>query len=183
MAAKKPRTLEEAIKQRRDRLAAQADNRSLLVRVVLLAAVCWGFFHFLFMITQVKGMDMVPAVKDGDLAIVFRMQQEYAKNDVIAYRTDTGTKFGRIVARATDVVTIDDNGSLTVNGTTQTGEILYPTYPDEDGSLTYPYKVPENSVFVLGDYRTRATDSRLLGAVSLDQVEGKVITILRRRGL
>ena len=183
MAAKKPRTLEEAIKQRRDRLAAQADNRSLLVRVVLLAAVCWGFFHFLFMITQVKGMDMFPAVKDGDLAIVFRMQQEYAKNDVIAYRTDTGAKFGRIVARATDVVTIDDTGSLTVNGTTQTGEILYRTYPDEDGSLTYPYTVPENCVFVLGDYRTRATDSRLLGAVSLDQVEGKVITILRRRGL
>ena len=183
MAAKKPRTLEEAIKQRRDRLAAQADNRSLLVRVVLLAAVCWGFFHFLFMITQVKGMDMFPAVKDGDLAIVFRMQQEYAKNDVIAYRTDTGMKFGRIVARATDVVTIDDTGSLTVNGTTQTGEILYPTYPDEDGSLTYPYTVPENCVFVLGDYRTRSTDSRLLGAVSLDQVEGKVITILRRRGL
>ena len=150
MAAKKPRTLEEAIKQRRDRLAAQADKRSLLVRVVLLAAVCWGFFHFLFMITQVKGMD---------------------------------TKFGRIVARATDVVTIDGTGSLTVNGTTQTGEILYPTYPDEDGSLTYPYTVPENCVFVLGDYRTRATDSRLLGAVSLDQVEGKVITILRRRGL
>ena len=183
MAAKKPRTLEEAIKQRRDRLAAQADNRSLLVRVALLAAVCWGFFHFLFMITQVKGMDMFPAVKDGDLAIVFRMQQEYAKNDVIAYHTDTGTKFGRIVARATDVVTIDDTGSLTVNGTTQTGEILYPTYPDEDGSLTYPYTVPENCVFVLGDYRTRSTDSRLLGAVSLDQVEGKVITILRRRGL
>ena len=183
MAAKKPRTLEEAIKQRRDRLAAQADNRSLLVRVVLLAAVCWGFFHFLFMITQVKGMDMFPAVKDGDLAIVFRMQQEYAKNDVIAYRTDTGMKFGRIVARATDVVTIEDTGSLTVNGTTQTGEILYPTYPDEDGSLTYPYTVPENSVFVLGDYRTRSTDSRLYGAVSLDQVEGKVITILRRRGL
>lgn len=110
MAAKKPRTLEEAIKQRRDRLAAQADNRSLFVRVALLAAVCWGFLHFLFMITQVKGMDMFPAVKDGDLAIVFRMQQEYAKNDVIAYRTDTGTKFGRIVARATDVVTIDDTG-------------------------------------------------------------------------
>ena len=183
MAAKKPRTLEEAIKQRRDRLAAQADNRSLLVRVVLLAAVCWGFFHFLFMITQVKGMDMFPAVKDGDLAIVFRLQQEYAKNDVIVYRTETGLKFGRIVARATDNVTIDDSGSLTVNGTTQTGEILYPTYPEVDSSLAYPYQVPENSVFVLGDYRTRATDSRLLGAVSLDQVEGNVITILRRRGL
>ena len=179
MAAKKPRTPEEAIKQRRDQLAAKAENRSLLLRVVLIAVVCWGFFHYLFLITQVKGMDMFPAVKDGDLAIVFRLQQEYAKNDVIVYRTETGL----IVARATDNVTIDDSGSLTVNGTTQTGEILYPTYPEEDSSLAYPYQVPENSVFVLGDYRTRSTDSRLYGAISLDQVEGKVITILRRRGL
>ena len=52
-----------------------------------------------------------------------------------------------------------------------------------DSSLSYPYQVPENSVFVLGDYRTRSTDSRLYEAISLDQVEGKVITILRRRGL
>jgi signal peptidase I len=51
------------------------------------------------------------------------------------------------VARATDNVTIDDSGSLTVNGTTQTGEILYPTYPEVDSSLAYPYQVPENSVF------------------------------------
>ena len=171
MAAKKPRTPEEAIKQRRDQLAAKAENRSLLLRVVLIAVVCWGFFHYLFLITQVKGMDMFPAVKDGDLAIVFRLQQEYAKNDVIVYRTETGLKFGRIVARATDNVTIDDS------------EILYPTYPEVDSSLSYPYQVPENSVFVLGDYRTRSTDSRLYGAISLDQVEGKVITILRRRGL
>ena len=157
--------------------------RSLAVRLAVFAALLWVLLTQVYLVTQASGSEMFPAVKDGDLAIVFRMQQEYAKNDVIAYRTDTGTKFGRIVARATDVVTIDDTGSLTVNGTTQTGEILYPTYPEEDSTLTYPYKVPENSVFVLGDYRTRATDSRLLGAVSLDQVEGKVITILRRRGL
>ena len=157
--------------------------RSLAVRLAVFAALLWVLLTQVYLVTQASGSEMFPAVKDGDLAIVFRMQQEYAKNDVIAYRTDTGMKFGRIVARATDVVTIDDTGSLTVNGTTQTGEILYPTYPDEDGSLTYPYTVPENCVFVLGDYRTRATDSRLLGAVSLDQVEGKVITILRRRGL
>lgn len=183
MAAKKPRTLEEAIRRRRDLLAARADRRSLLMRLLLIAAVCFCFFRFLFMIAQVKGMDMFPAVKDGDLAVVFRMQREYAKNDVIAYRTETGLKFGRIVARASDNVVIDESGSLTVNGTTQTGEILYPTYPEEDGAPTYPYKVPENCVFVLGDYRTRSNDSRLYGAVPLEQVEGKVITILRRRGL
>ena len=39
---------------------------------------------------------------------------------------------------------------------------------EEDGSLTYPYTVPENCVFVLGDYRTRATDSRLLAHLRED---------------
>ena len=157
--------------------------RSLAVRLAVFAAVLWVLLTQVYLVTQASGNEMFPAVKDGDLAIVFRLQQEYAKNDVIVYRTETGLKFGRIVARATDNVTIDDSGSLTVNGTTQTGEILYPTYPEEDSSLAYPYQVPENSVFVLGDYRTRSTDSRLYGAISLDQVEGKVITILRRRGL
>ena len=68
-----------------------------------------------------------------------------------------------------------------MNGTPQSGEILYPTYPKE--GMEYPYRVPEGTVFVLGDYRTQTEDSRDFGPVSLDDVEGKVITILRRRGI
>lgn len=58
---------------------------------------------------------------------------------------------------------------------------MYPTYAKE--GLEYPYRVPEGHVFVLGDYRTNATDSRDFGPIPMKQVEGKVITILRRRGL
>ena len=78
-------------------------------------------------------------------------------------------------------MTLDDSGTLLVNGTVQSGEILYPTYAE--GELEYPYAVPEGYVFVLGDYRTQTTDSRTLGAVPMGDVKGKVITILRRRGL
>ena len=109
------------------------------------------------------------------------MQQEYAKNDVIAYRTPDGLRFGRIAAREGDVVNMDDSGTWQVNGTTQSGEILYPTYAVE--GIEYPYRVPEGCVFVLGDYRTRATDSRIYGPISIEDVAGKVITIMRRRGL
>jgi len=38
-------------------------------------------------------------------------------------------------------------------------------------------------VFILGDYRTQSEDSRDFGAVPLDDIAGKVITVLRRRSL
>ena len=113
---------------RRMRLATRSGYWSLLVRVLIVAAVGYLFATRLFLITQVSGMDMFPALKDGDLAIVFRLQQEYAKDDVVAYETTEGLRFGRIIARESDVVMMDDTGTLTVNGTVQSGEILYPTY-------------------------------------------------------
>nr|WP_296835496.1 signal peptidase I [uncultured Marvinbryantia sp.] len=154
---------------------------SLLIRIVLLAAAGWLLLTQVFLITQVSGNGMFPALKDGDLVFAFRLQQEYAKKDVVVYEVDGQEYIGRIAARGTDVVTLDDSGTLLVNGTVQSGEILYPTYAE--GELEYPYVVPEGCVFVLGDYRTQTVDSRTLGAVPMGDVRGKVITILRRRGL
>ena len=51
----------------------------LLVRVLLLAAFGYAFFTRVFLLAQVGGMDMFPALKDGDLALAFRLQQTYAK--------------------------------------------------------------------------------------------------------
>lgn len=178
---KKQETAESLIVVRRNRALNRQDFAALAARVLFIAAACWILFSRIFLVTQVSGNDMFPAVKDGDLAIAFRIQQEYVKDDVVVYTVNGETRIGRIAARGSDVVTLDDSGALLVNGTNQTGEILYPTYAKE--ALEYPYAVPEGSVFILGDYRTQAEDSRDFGAVSLENVQAKVITILRRRGV
>ena len=153
----------------------------LLVKILALIFAGWLIFTKVFLITQASGEGMFPAVKDGDLLIVYRMQKEYRKNDVVTYQKD-GTRFtGRIVAVGTDQVDMDENGKLYINGGVESGEILYPTYAS--GTLEYPYWVPEKNVYVLGDYRTCTKDSREFGAIALDDVEGKVITVLRRRSL
>ncbi len=175
------KTNAEIITSRRNRALDRQGCISLLLRVLGLAVMFLVLFSQVFMITQASGNDMFPAVKDGDLVIVFRLQKEYSKDDVVVYTADGKDHIGRIAASETDYVMLDDSGSLLVNGTDQSGEILYPTYA-KDG-LAYPYQVPSNSVFLLGDYRTQTTDSRDYGAISLDDVKGKVITILRRRGL
>ena len=88
---------------------------------------------------------------------------------------------GRILARENDLVNLDTSGTLVVNGSAQSGEILYPTYAKD--ALEYPYTVPEGCVFILGDYRTQSEDSRDFGAVPLTELEAKVITLLRRRSI
>lgn len=173
--------LAATIRRRRDRLADRQGYASLLVRLVFLALVFWALFTQVFLITQTSGNDMFPAVKDGDLLIGFRLQGSYVQDDIVVYTADGQTRVGRVVAVATDVVTLDDSGSLLVNGITQSGEILYPTYAKE--GQDYPLMVPENTVFILGDYRTQSTDSRDLGPIPLENVKAKVITLLRRRGL
>lgn len=181
MKTRSEKTNAAIITARRNQVLDRQGYGSLLFRILFLIAVFWALLSYVFLITQVSGNDMFPAVKDGDLVIGFRLQQEYAKGDVVAYKVNGKTHFGRIAARATDVVTLDDSGTLLVNGTAQSGEILYPTYAKE--GLEYPYRVPEGHVFLLGDYRTQTEDSRDFGPIPMENVLGKVITILRRRGL
>lgn len=176
------KTFADIIAARRERIILRQGYVSLLLRVIVLAAAGWLLFTQVFLLAQNTGLGMFPALKDGDLMVVFRLQPDYAKNDVVAYRADGERYVGRIAAAAGDVVMIDEDGTLTVNDAVQTGEILYPTYARE-GGLEYPYTVPEGCLFVLGDYRTQTVDSRDFGAIPMESVEGKVITILRRRGL
>ncbi|HAA37375.1 MAG TPA: signal peptidase I [Firmicutes bacterium] len=173
--------ISEVIKKRRDKLVLKEGYVSLLLRIIVLAILGYLVFTQVFLLTRAAGNEMFPAVKDGDLIICFRLQKNYAKNDIVSYRVNGKRKLGRCIAQANDVVTIDAAGTLRINGTVQSGEIMYPTYAK--AGLTYPYKVPADHVFILGDFRTQATDSRDFGAIPRDDVDGKVITLLRRRGL
>lgn len=171
----------KVIRKRRERVETARGYRNLFFRLVLVLIAGYLILTQVFLFTQARGTDMFPMVKDGDLLIVFRLQREYSTKDLVVYTQDGRERVGRIVARENDVVNIDEDGSLVVNGTTQTGEILYPTYPKE--GITYPYRVNAGCIFVLGDYRTEAEDSRDFGPIPMENVKGKVITILRRRGL
>ena len=177
----KNQSIAEIISRRRENVLVRQDGVSLLLRILFLTLAVWFLFTRVFFITQASGNAMFPAIKDGDLVIGFRLQQDYAKNDVVVCHINGQQYIGRILARQGDTVMLDESGKLRINGTAQNGEILYPTYAEE--GLEYPLTVPENHVFILGDYRTQTVDSRDFGPVPMECVAGKVITILRRRGL
>lgn len=171
----------EIIAKRKSDTYINQGYQNLFLRIIAILLVCGFLFTNIFLITQVTGNDMFPGLKDGDLILAFRMSHEYSKNDVVLYNENGTLRVGRIVARENDVVTLNESGSLLVNGTVQSGEILYPTYSKD--ALTYPFVVPANHFFVLGDYRTQATDSRDFGPISYEDIEANIITLIRRRSI
>ncbi len=172
---------EKVIRQRRDALSIRRGYIGLLLRVVVISLAVWVLMSFVFLVCQTDGMSMYPAIKDGDLVFSYRLHREYEKNDAVVFEIDGQKRVGRILALEGDTVIIREGGILYVNGTVQQGEIMYPTYPKK--GVTYPFVVPEGECFILCDYRTRCEDSRDFGSVSMDDVKGKVITILRRQNV
>lgn len=177
----KPQAPSGVANERRMGVLTRRGYIGLLVRICVITIAVYVVFSNIFMITRCQGQEMFPAIEDGDLVLTYRLHEDYQKGDVIVYTIDGKPKLGRIVAKQTDTVMMDSSGLLSINGTTQGGEIMFPTYAKE--GVTYPYTVSGEQVFVLGDYRTQATDSRDYGPVSMENVKGKVITIVRRRGV
>lgn len=176
------------IARRKNRAANLAGLKALLTRIALIAIAVYLVFTYMFLITQAHGQDMFPAVKDGDLCIVFRdgmmklTGERYSRGDIVAYQVDGKRYLGRIVALEGDLVTVDkQTGRMSFNGSSRSGDAALPTNAREGTEQIF--KVPVDTLYVLGEYRTQSTDSRDFGPIPMSSVEGKLITILRRRGL
>ena len=101
----------------------------LLIRIMILAAAGWVMLTQIFLVMQASDNGMFPAVKAGDLLIGFRLEKSFQKDDVVVYEKDGKRYVGRVIGKESDVITMDESGTLIVNGTDQSGEIAFPSYP------------------------------------------------------
>ena len=168
-----------ATKKKKKRTAASYAI-SFFIKLAVTALVIFLLLTFVVGLYVNHSNSSYPMLKDGDLCLTYRLAT-LVKGDEIAYEKDGTIRFGRIVGTAGDVVDIND-GSITVNGYGVFEDAVYPTTA-EGAKITFPYKVPEEAVFVLNDYRSDPTDSRAYGAIPLSETKGKVILVLRRRGI
>ena len=106
---KKTQTLAEIISKRRYDLTIREGYINLIVKAIGIAVAAWFIFSQIFLLMQAGGNDMFPAIKDGDLVLAFRMQEEYAKDDVIVCSVNDALYVRRIIARESDVVTLDES--------------------------------------------------------------------------
>ncbi len=173
----------DVIRQRRRRLLNIRDVKSFFLHLLLIGLTVWCLFFVFFGIRQVQNNDMSPRVSAGDIIIFYRKDTEWRSQDIVLYRSEGKSYLGRIIAVGGDTVEITEEGQIFINGSISIeNDIFYATRPYES-SVRYPLRLGEHEVFILADYREGAKDSRYFGAVGIDDLEGKVLTLIRRSNL
>ena len=156
---------------------------SLLFTVGSIVLVFFLLFTFVFGAVRYNEPSMAPSIKDGDLVLYYRHNKNgYLPQEIVMVEYVGQIQARRVVATAGDIVDITEYG-LIINGALQQElEIYQQTERYHDG-VEFPLTVPEDQVFVLGDSRIDATDSRIYGCVKNSNILGKVMTIIRRRSI
>jgi len=155
---------------------------SLLIKIAVIAIIATLLFTFFYGFHRNTDPDMFPMIKDGDLVLFYRLDKEYAIGDLLILNFQGERQARRVVARAGDIVDITEAG-LIINGSIQQEFEIFGETPRYENGIEFPLTVREGQVFVLGDARKNATDSRVYGAVDTKDTYGTVITVIRRRHL
>ena len=142
-----------------------------------------ALFTWIFGLVVVQGNGMLPASGDGDVALIDRLGRKLVADEIVVYRDADGEQHvGRVVALPGDKVEVTVDGNFEVNGSVQPSPTGDETKPGS-GGFRYPLTLGKDEYFVLGDSRLQAVDSRSTGPVGINEVEGKVIALLRLRGI
>ncbi len=171
------------IVERRSR--TQKKGMPLPVQLILLALVVLVLRNTVGTVL-VKGTSMEPNFHHGDLVFINKLSTSLGtpkRGDVVICRMEDEGKnlIKRIIGLPGDEIDIREN----VDGETYTlyrnGEAVTEEYikepMDSKGTQEYPYTVPENSYFVMGDNRNASSDSRResVGAIAKKDLMGKVV--------
>ena len=178
-----PVTPEEVIRRKRRRCADAEDIVSFFTRLAAMAVLLVLLFGFVFGVTPMADDDMSPRISAGDLLLYYRLADDYVSGDVMVFQKDGEQYVGRVVARGGDTVEVTEEATLVIDGSTVLETDIYYSTPRYENGPEYPVTLAEGEYFILCDYREGARDSRYFGPVSRGEVEGKVITVIRRSGL
>ena len=171
-------------KKKQSFFGGQVFKRTLKIVLIIIvtASLLLNLFTFIMPVVKYYGNSMTPTLEDGQILIVNKMT-EIKSGDIIAFYYNNKVIVRRVVATGNSQVSIDVFGTVSVNGK----ELDEPYIENKtlgQSNLDFPYNVPTNSYFVLGDNRDIAMDSRLseIGVVTEDRLLGKVVFSLNPFG-
>ena len=149
--------------------------RSTVYSLIVVAAVAVLVATIWMPVLQIYGASMTPTLDEGDIVISIK-GSDFAPGDLVAFYMGNKILIKRCIAGPGQWVDIDADGNVYVDG-----ELLDEPYLTEkalgDCDIEFPYQVPDNRYFCMGDHRSTSVDSRstTVGCVSDEQIVGKIV--------
>ncbi len=168
----------EEIQQEMTRVKSQGRYhqalRSTVSTIVVVAALAVLVAALLLPVLRVIGTSMQPAFQPGDIIVAYKTDH-FQPGDLCCFYYNNKLIVKRVIALGGDKVEISGDGRVTVNDLLL-DESYVPEYDLGQCDLDFPYRVPEGTLFVLGDNRPVAVDSRSInfGCINTEDMVGKI---------
>lgn len=150
--------------------------------VLAAAAVCFFLFRFVISINIVSGMSMAPSLLPGDVVFSLRIGPAPTSGELAIIREPSNVEMvKRVVGTAGDTLEVTPDGHVIYNGQLLQESFAWYGSQDTGQWIDFPVTLPQGTIFCLGDNRALSLDSRhrVIGLIPVDEVEGKVLFVLR----
>lgn len=161
------------------------EKASMLIQVISYAFL--GYVFGIFMITfvgsvaKVPTLSMYPTIQGGDrllLSPIPLYSNKPQRGDIITFKQGSIKLVKRVIGLPNETIDIVD-GHITINGklldeTSYLQPDIY-TYAFEDSLVQFPYVIPNDCYFMMGDNRENSLDSRKFGAVTRSHIKDSVL--------
>lgn len=149
--------------------------RSTVNALIVVAACAALIATLLIPVLQIAGTSMEPALQDGDIVLLAKTDK-LTQGDLCAFYYSNKILIKRVIATPGNYLWIDPDGTVFVNG----AELIEPYLSEKalgECDVEFPYQVPENAFFMMGDQRETSIDSRssVIGCIAHDQIIGKIL--------
>ena len=148
--------------------------RGTISVLTYMAAVAALIATLVLPVLQIEGTSMEPTLVNGDIVLLTKTTS-FGRGELCGFSWNNKLLIKRVIGIPGDWIEIDTDGTVYLNG-----EKLDEPYAQQlavgECDLEFPYQVPQEQYFVLGDMRESSIDSRntLIGCVEKEQIVGKV---------
>ena len=170
-------TKKQVEKERRRYRRQKAYNKALRGTVYVLtivAAVAVLIATLILPVLQIEGTSMEPTLSNGDIVLLMKTTH-FDHGDLCGFTWNNKLLIKRVIGLPGDWIEIDVDGTVYLNG-----DKLDEPYVQQaalgECDLQFPFQVPQEQYFVIGDMRESSIDSRntLIGCIAKDQIVGRV---------